>query len=457
MSLRAKDPAPASRSLTNRQLDREIFRLAVPALGALAADPLVSLIDTAYVGQLGKVPLGALGVSVAVFSMSFFMFNFLAYGTTPLIAGAVASGKNAKAGRLTAGALVLGLGIGLAITVLLEVFADPVLRLMGAKSDLLVDASIYLRIRVLGMPAVLVATVAHGVFRGYQDTKTPMWVTGSIAVFNLILDPILIFGLGWGLAGAAWATTIAQWIGAGTFAVLFYMRRDRFSLTMEWPGFDALRPLVGAGRALVIRSGSLLAAFTLATAVATRQGDEVVAAHQVAVQLWISLALVVDSLAIAGQALIGLHLANDEGLARSYADRLLQWGIASGLLLAVVMAAGWSVLPALFTNDADVLSQVKDVYIFIVVMQPLNAIVFVWDGLAIGASRFVFLAASTVASAVATAVVLGFVQLWDWGLAGVWWALVAMMVVRFVTLAWWHVNGPLSHEPDPSPESQGVG
>jgi len=435
---------------TRHSLDREIFRLAVPALGALAADPLVSLIDTAFVGQLGSTQLGALGVSVAVFSISFFMFNFLAYGTTPLIAGSLAEGSKADAGRITAGALVLGLGIGIAMTGLLELFADPILRLMGAQADLLADATLYLRIRVLGMPAVLVATVAHGVFRGYQDTKTPMYVTGSIAVLNLILDPILIFALDWGLAGAAWATTIAQWLGASIFALLFYIRRDSFALQMKWPGLAALRPLLGAGRALIIRSGSLLAAFTLATAVATRQGDEMVAAHQVAVQLWIFLALVVDALAIAGQALIGLHLVKDPGLARSYSTRLLTWGVVGGLVLAAVMAAGANFLPGVFTNDPEVLAQVEGVYIFIVAMQPLNAIVFVWDGIAIGASRFVFLAASTMAAAMATAAVLGVVQLRSWGLAGVWWALVAMMVVRFVTLAWWYVTGPLGHEPDPS-------
>lgn len=440
-----------------RSLDQEIFRLAVPALGALAADPLVSLVDTAFVGQLGKVPLGALGVSVAVFSIAFFMFSFLAYGTTPLIAGAVADGRAGDAGRITAGALVLGLTIGLAMTGILELFADPVLRLMGAEADLLADAAVYLRIRALGMPAVLVATVAHGVFRGHQDTKTPMWVTGSIAVLNLILDPILIFGLGGGLAGAAWATTIAQWLGAGVFAFLFYVRREGFALQMKWPGFEALRPLVGAGRALLIRSGSLLAAFTLATAVATRQGDEIVAAHQVAVQLWIFLALVVDSLAIAGQALVGLHVMKDPALARAYATRLLQWGLIGGGFLAAVVAAGWTVLPGVFTNDVEVLAQVEAVYVFIVVMQPLNAMVFVWDGIAIGASRFTFLAASTVASALATAAVLGVVQLRGWGLRGVWWALVAMMVVRFVALAWWHLTGPLGSAPDPSRGSPAAG
>ena len=439
--------------MTGRELDRKIFRLAIPALGTLAADPIVSLVDTAFVGQLGKTPLGALGVSVAVFSVAFFLFNFLASGTTPLIAGAVARNDSEEAGRLTVGALALGVGIGIVMMVLLEILADPILRIMGAEADLLEDAATYLRIRVIGMPAVLLATVAHGVFRGYQDTRTPMWVTGSISVFNLILDPILIFGFGWGLAGAAWATTIAQWLGGSIFVLMFYQRRAAFSLRLQWPGFGALRPLVGAGRALIIRSGALLTAFTLATAVATRQGEGVVAAHQVAVQLWIFLALVVDALAIAAQALVGLHFAGDLALARAYSSRLLRWGVLEGLVLGAVMAAGWTVLPQVFTNDADVVAEVAGVYAFIVVMQPLNAVVFVWDGIAIGASRFGFLAGSTIVAALATAVVLAGVHVWDWGLPGVWWALTAMMAVRFVSLAWWHRSGPLASGRDPSPVS----
>jgi len=439
--------------VTASRLDRDILRLAVPALGTLAADPIVSLVDTAFVGQLGKTPLAALGVSVAVFSVAFFLFNFLAYGTTPLIAGAVARGDGDHAGRITLGALTLGIGVGLVAAVLLGWFADPVLRLMGAEAELLDESAIYLRIRVLGMPAVLLATVAHGVFRGYQDTKTPMFVTGSISLFNLVLDPLLIFGFDWGLAGAAWATTIAQWLGALIFVALFWTRRRRFSLRAQWPGMAALRPLLGAGRALVIRSGALLGAFTLATAVATRQGEEVVAAHQVAFQLWIFLALVIDALAIAGQALVGLHFGADRKLARAYAHRLLGWGIIGGLILAGIMASGWSVLPDLFTNDAVVVAEVAGVYAFIVAMQPLNAVVFVWDGIAIGASRFGFLAWSTVAAAVFTAVVLAVVQLQGWGLQGVWWALAVMMVIRFLALAWWHVVGPLGSAQDPSRES----
>ncbi|MGA9597155.1 MAG: MATE family efflux transporter, partial [Acidimicrobiia bacterium] len=457
VSVSAEDPTPSRQPVTGRDLDREIFRLAIPALGTLAADPLVSLVDTAFVGRLGLVALGSLGVAVAVFSVSFFLFNFLAYGTTPLVAGALAAGDRDRAGRLTIGALVLGVGIGAAAAVVLEILAGPILSVMGARADLLSDASVYLRIRALGLPAVLLATVAHGVFRGYQDTKTPMWVVGSVSLFNLILDPVLIFGLGWGLAGAAWATTAAQWIGALVFVELLRRRRAGFSLQVAWPGLTGLRPLVGAGRALVIRSGALLGALTLATAVATRQGDEVVAAHQVAMQLWLFLALVVDSLAIAAQALVGLHFDGDRLLARAYARRLLWWGLLVGVVLAVAMAAGRGVLPELFSNDRSVIRAVSGVYLFVVLMQPLNAVVFVWDGIAIGASRFVFLAGSTVGAAFVTAVVLAVVQWQDWGLPGVWWAVTTMMVLRFVALAWWHVAGPLGSAPGPSPASPATG
>ncbi|MDJ0924963.1 MAG: MATE family efflux transporter [Acidimicrobiia bacterium] len=438
---------------SGRSLDRQIFRLAVPALGTLAADPLVSLVDTAFVGRLGKVPLGGLGVAAAIFSIAFFMFNFLAYGTTPLIAGALARQERDKAGRITGAALMLGLALGVALTAVLLLTAEPLVRLMGAESELLNDAVLYLRIRVLGMPALLLATVGHGVFRGHQNTRTPLWVTLGISAVNLVLDPILIFGLGWGLAGAAWATMLAQWSGAAVFTALFVRRRREFALRLRWPGRESLQPLVGAGRALVIRSGSLLAAFTLATAIATRQGEEVVAAHQVAVQLWIFLALVVDALAIAAQALVGLHLDGDATLARAYARRLLGWGLVVGLVLLGVMAAGRGLLPGVFSSDAEVIAQVDAVYLFIVLMQPLNAVVFVWDGIAIGASAFTYLATSTVAASLATALTLVAVQQQAWGLAGVWWSLVAMMAVRFATLAYWHLTGPVSSARDRSPGS----
>lgn len=440
-----------------RELDRAILRLAIPALGALAADPLVSLVDTAYVGRLGRTPLGALGVAVAIFAVVFFMFNFLAYGTTPLIAGAIARGDREEAGRLAAAAVLLAVAIGVVTAGMVELLSDPILRLMGAQAGMLADANRYLSIRVLGMPAVMVVTVSHGIYRGHQDTRTPLLVTIGISVLNLVLDPILIFGLGWGLAGAAWATMGAQWIGAGWFMVMLAHDRSRFALRARWPGWDAIRPLIGAGRALIIRSGSLLGAFTLATAVATRQGEAVVAAHQVAMQIWLFLALVVDALAIAGQALIGLHLHHDPELAGRYATRLLGWGLAVGLAVAAAIGSVSGYLPGWFSADQEVIAAVGSVYGFIVVMQPLNAIVFVWDGIAIGCSSFTFLAAAMLVAALVMVGALAVVQRMGWGLTGIWWALTVMMLVRFATLAYWHLTGPLRNVRDPSLGSPAAG
>lgn len=425
------------------QLDREILRLAVPALGALAADPLVSLIDTAYVGRIGTVALGALGVAVAISSVAFFLFSFLAYGTTPLVAGALGESDLERAGRLTVAALALGAIVGIAATVTIEIFAVPVLRAMGAEQALLSGALAYLRIRVLGLPALAIITVGHGVFRGHQDTRTPLKIAASVAVLNLIVDPVFIFGFGWGLAGAAWATMAAQWIGAFWFLGLFGAERTRLALSWAWPGGASFRSLLGAARALLIRSGSLLAGFTLATAVVTRLGDSTIAAHQVAIQLWIFLALVVDALAIAAQALVGKYFATERGLAAAYSRRLLAWGLGSGAALAVIMALGRTVLPRLFSSDPLVISTVGAVYGFVVVMQPLNAVVFVWDGILIGASRFGYLAGTTVLSVLATVAVLAAVPGRGWGLRGVWWAIVVMMLVRLVAVAGWHLAGPL--------------
>ncbi|MEL6615322.1 MAG: MATE family efflux transporter, partial [Bacteroidota bacterium] len=249
--------------------DREIAALALPALGALAADPLVSLIDTAFVGQLGAEPLAALGVCTAVFGFAFLAFNFLAYGTTPLVAAAIGRGDREATSRLVWHALALAVGAGLAATVLLQLVAVPVLQVMGARGPLLDEALVYLRIRALAAPAVLIVMVGHGAFRGYRDTRTPLWVTLGLNAVNLALDPLLIFGLGWGLAGAAWATVIAQASGAVVFVALLLrgtvstpaVQRQRLS-------WAVLRPLVRIGGDLALRVALLVGTLTLATAIA---------------------------------------------------------------------------------------------------------------------------------------------------------------------------------------------
>jgi MATE family multidrug resistance protein len=418
--------------------DREIAALAVPALAALAADPLVSLVDTAFVGRLGASELAALAVSTAVFSVAFFIFNFLAYATTPMVAGALGRGDPAEAGRVVAAALAVAVAGGAATVLVVEALAGPILTVMGAGSDVIADATTYLRIRALAIPAVLIALVGHGAFRGHHDTRTPLRVTIGLNVVNLILDPLLIFTAGMGIAGAAWATVAAQWMGAVWFLAL--LRRARGGVAgAGWPGVAIVRRFLRAGGDLVLRTAALLGTMTLATAVAARVGTDDVAAHQIAVQLWVFLALAVDALAIAAQAMVGRYLGlGRPGEARRASNRLLVLGLGVGLLFAAGMAALAPVLSGVFTDEAAVIDRLEAVYWFVAAMQPLNAVVFVWDGIVIGTSDFRFLAVAMALAAAAAAAVLLAVVPAGWGLAGVWWGMTVLMAGRLVTLGWWH-------------------
>ena len=422
---------------SNRSIDARVFGLALPALGALAADPLVSMVDTAFVGRLGVVPLAALGVNASVFSLAFVVFNFLAYGTTPMVARALAQGDRRAAGKLAVEALTLACATGVVATALLLALAEPVLALMGATGELRDPALGYLRIRAFAGPAVLIVTAGHGIFRGWQDTRTPLWITLGLNLVNLVLDPLLIFGLGWGLEGAAIATVVAQWSGAVLFLVLILgTRRESMGVELRLPRPRDLRPLLRVGGALLVRTLSLVSTLTLATAVATRLGTAEVAAHQVASQLWLLLALVVDALAVAAQALVA---GADEGEARRVGNRILLWGLGVGVVLAVAFGAARPWLPRIFTTDPDAVARVDTLLPFIIWMQPLNAVVFVWDGIFMGAQRFRILAVQMLFSGGVAAILLLRVVPSGWGLEGVWWAIVALMAVRAITLAgtWW--------------------
>ncbi len=417
--------------------DREMLALALPALGTLAADPLVSLVDTVFVGRLGVVPLAALGVNTAVFSMTFVVFNFLAYGTTPMVAREVGRGDRAAAGRLAVQALALALTLGAVVVVLLQLLAVPIARAMGAGGELLDPAVSYLRIRALAGPAVLLVTAGHGVFRGFQDTRTPLVVTLGLNAVNLVLDPLLIFGFGWGLEGAAWATTIAQWIGALWFARLILVtRREALGVRPAVPRPAELLPFLRVGAELAVRTGALIGTMTLATAVATRVGTVQVAAHQVASQLWLLLALLVDPLAVAAQAMVAKYRGlGAAAVARRISNRMLAWGAGLSVLLALALLAVRPWLPAIFTDEAAVVGTVDRILPFVIWMQPLNALVFVWDGIYIGAEAFRFLAVQMALAAAVAAGVLLLVLPLGWGLPGVWWGIVALMSVRATTLA----------------------
>ena len=400
------------------------------------------MVDTAFVGRLGVVPLAALGVNASVFSLAFVVFNFLAYGTTPMVARAVGRGDHERAGRLALEALTLAVLAGAGALAALQLLAGPILTVMGATGELREPALEYLRIRAFAGPAVLLMTAGHGIFRGWHDTRTPLWVSLGLNLVNLVLDPLLIFGLGWGLAGAATATVVAQWCGALAFLWLILVaRRDALHVPAYRPRLRDLKPLLQVGGALVVRTLSLIGTMTLATAVATRVGALAVAAHQVGSQIWMLLALTVDALAVSAQAMVGRY---EGAKARRAANRLLGWGVGVGLVLAGLFYLGRPWLPGFFTDDPDARARVDAILPFVIWMQPLNAVVFVWDGVFMGAEDFRYLALQMIASAVLAAAVLLAVVPMGWGLAGVWWGIVALMGGRAVTLAWryWSPAGP---------------
>jgi MATE family multidrug resistance protein len=425
--------------------DREIAALALPALGSLVADPLVSLVDTAFVARLGTTALGALGVSAAVFAVAFWVFNFIEYGTTAAVAHAVGAGDADRATRAAATAVATAAVSGLVALAILELLTGPILAAMGASDEVYPEALAYLRIRALAAPAVLLIRAGHGIYRGYQDTRTPFAVAIGLSLVNLALDPLLIFGAGWGVAGAAWATVIAQWSGAASFLVLLG-RAGGPSLRGARPASSEVRAFLRVGRDLVIRTGSLLAVMTAATAVAARISDAAIAAHQVLYQTWTFLALAVDALAVAGQAMIGRFLgARERGSAAGAADRLAVLGLLVGVVLAAGVAAVAGLLPAWFGEDPEVAAAISSGVWLLVATQPIGALVFVWDGVFMGAGDFRYLAVAMVASAAVGGALLALVLPLGWGLPGVWWSILGLLVARVFTLAWRRVDpaGPL--------------
>lgn len=432
----------------NRKYDRKILGLALPALGALAADPLVSLVDTAFVGRIGTTELAALGVDAAIFGLAFFAFNFLAYGVTPLVAQALGRGDEAQASRVIANGLIAAAALGFLVVVVLEAAAGPILGLMGATDELGREAIGYLRIRAAAAPAVLIITLGHGAFRGYGDTKTPLYVTLGLNIINLVLDPILIFGLGWGLAGAATATLVAQWVGAVWFLALLVRRLDvRFASSSA----SELLGLLKVGRDILIRTASLLVTFTVATRVATAIGEVEVAAHQIAMQLLIFLALTIDALAIAAQNLIARSLGEERlSDARGLARRLLELGAIVGLIFAGLLVVSQSFVPAWFTSEVEVQEALQDVWLILALFQPLAALVYVWDGIVLGASDFKYLAGAMVVSMLVAVTVMALVVPFGWGLAGVWWSFGVLTVVRVATLGWWHARPNSTLRPLPA-------
>ncbi|MGQ0803550.1 MAG: MATE family efflux transporter [Actinomycetota bacterium] len=372
--------------------DREILRLAVPALGALAVEPLYILVDTAIVGHLGTDPLAGLAVAGGVLVAVFNIFNFLAYSTTAAVARRIGAGDRRAAAEQGIAGVWLAVGLGVALMVLGLVFAPAVIDLMGASSSVAPPALTYLRISLLGAPFMLLMLAGMGYVRGLQDTRSTLVIAVAANVWNLFIEIVLVYGFDLGIAGSAWGTVSAQ-VGAALAYAMLIGRSVRAEGAAVRPHAANIRAVAIVGGQLVLRTGSLLLALTAATAVASRIGDADVAAHQIAFQLWLFLGLALDAVAIAGQAMIGRFLgAGDPEQARAAARRMIEWGGLGGLVLGGLVALARPWLVPLFTDDPAVRALALDVLWLVAALQPLNAVVFVLDGVLIGAGDARYLA-----------------------------------------------------------------
>ena len=426
------------------QYDGEILRLAVPALGALAAEPLYILVDTAIVGHLGRSELAALGISAVVLSGVFAIFNFLTYGTTAQVARASGAREMDVAHGLGVQAIWLSLGIAAVLTVALIALAGPIVTAMGGEDRTADLAVLYIRIASLGLPFAFLARAGEGYLRGISNLRAPLLIFVAANAVNVVLELLFVYGFDWGIAGSAWGTVIAQaFMGAAFVVVMFPDLRGRLHIDPV-----LLRRLLQLGRYIFLRTTALYGAFVAAGAVAARFGDASLGAHQVAFQLWAFLALVLDSVAIAGQVIVGRMLgANDREGAFAASTRMIALSVLAGALFAAVMLALAGVLPRIFTGDAETIERAQALWPVFALMQPLNGAVFALDGILIGAGDGRYLAWSMLAAgAASTAVAVG-ALVFDWGVVGVWLALLVLIIVRLILMGWrfrsrrWLVTG----------------
>ncbi|MEU1294264.1 MATE family efflux transporter [Streptomyces sp. NPDC005840] len=426
--------APETPEAARRLHDREIVALAVPAFGALVAEPLFVMADSAIVGHLGTAQLAGLGVASALLTTAVSVFVFLAYATTAAVARRVGAGDLPAAIRQGMDGIWLALLLGAAVIAVALPSAPSLVRLFGASDTAAPFAITYLRISVLGIPAMLVVLAATGVLRGLQNTRTPLYVAGAGFVANGLLNVLLVYGAGLGIAGSAWGTVIAQCAMAAVYLVVVVRGARRHGASLR-PDPAGIRNSAQAGVPLLIRTLSLRAVLMIATAIAARLGDADIAAHQIILSLWSLLAFALDAIAIAGQAIIGRYLgADDPAGARAACRRMVQWGIAVGCVLGLLVVATRPAFLAMFTGDQVVKDAALPALVIVALAQPICGIVYVLDGVLMGAGDGPYLAWAMLLTLAAFTPVALLVPAFDGGLTALWAAMTLMMTVRLVTL-----------------------
>jgi putative MATE family efflux protein len=418
---------------------REILRLAVPAFGALIAEPLFLLADSAIVGHLGVAQLAGVGLASAVLHTAVGLMIFLAYSTTPAVARAMGHGQLGKALAAGRDGVWLALLLGIVLAVAGFWTAEPLVTLMGAEGDVRTFAADYLRWSMPGLVAMLLIFAGTGILRGLQDTRTPLVVATAGFALNVLLNLWLVYGLGWSVAGSAIGTSVAQWAMAAVYLVMVQRNAARHGVSLM-PNWGGIRAMTRVGSWLMLRTLSLRIAILATVFVVTGQGPVNLAAHQLAMTIFSFLAFARDALAIAAQALIGKELgASNPANARRLTRTMIRWGTGFGVITGALLALAAPWAGALFTTDSDVQSTLMYALWILAAGQPIAGYVFVLDGVLIGAGDAKYLALAGVANLAAYAPLLvGVAVSGGSGPAGLAWLWVAFaggyMAARAVTL-----------------------
>jgi putative MATE family efflux protein len=415
-----------------------MLALAMSAFLVLAAEPLYLLVDTAVVGHLGAHALGALAIGTTLMALLAIVGTFVEYGTTSRAARWFGDGRRDRALGEGVQASYLAVGIGVTVVVVGEVFARPLVRLLtGSSIGLQVPAEHWFRIALCGMPMVLLVLAGNGWMRGVQLTRAPVVIVLVANGLSAAASPLLVYTFHLGLVGSAWANLGAQVVAATLFVRRLRVEAGRTIGSLR-PDVAVMRAQLVLGRDLIVRAAAFQIAFLVAAGVAARMGAAQIAAHQIGMQLWEFTALLLDSFAIAAQSLVGAALgAGDARVARQLAGQVARWSAGAGTAFALVYAAGWWLIPRLFTSSSSVQHQAHVLWPWFVVMLPAAGIVFGLDGVLIGAGDVAFLRTITIVAALG-----GFVPLtlatayWSWGLGGVWAGLTAFIVVRLAGMVW---------------------
>lgn len=423
-------------SLNSVGVRSELILLALPAVLGQAIDPIAQLMETAYIGRLGALELASAGIGISIFNIVSKIFNIpLLSIATSFVAEDISRSatKHPSSGKLeltsVSSALILAAGIGIMEALALFLGSGLFLKLMGVSpvSPMHRPAKLFLSLRALGAPANVIMLAVQGIFRGFKDTKTPVFYIGLGNLSAVALLPLLIYGFKLGITGAAISTVVSQYIitvlliwSLSKRAVLLPPRIDQ----LEFGGY------LKSGGMLLGRTLSILLTMTIGTSMAARQGPTAMAAHQICLQVWLAVSLLADALAVSAQALIASSYAIlDYKKVQKTAMFALQIGVFSGLALAIGLYASFGNISRLFTSDPEVLTVVKSCALFVCASQPINALAFIFDGLHYGVSDFEYVAQATIVVGVTSSLVL----LWApsvFGLAGVWAGLTTLMGLR---------------------------